>query len=421
MNGALKLVGPLIVVLAVSACNSSGGSSNLPGSPGLANAAMQPMQPETASELKLWGPNVHRVCPAARPGEMQCDAMIYTGGPRPDVGTGPGGGYTPAELDAAYNLPTTKGAGTLVAVVDAYDNPNAASDLAFYRSYFGLPVATFNKYNQTGQQSNYPAGNHNWGLEEDLDLQMVSASCPLCKIDLIEANSNQDTDLSAAEVEAVKLGATIVSNSYGGLCRHACWKRFAKVLSKDYATPGITYLASAGDFGYGSNFPAQLSTVVAVGGTRLVQVGGKRGYTETAWSGTGGGCSDDIKKPAWQHDPGCKHRMQNDVAAVADPGTGVSEYDTYGYAGWFPIGGTSVSSPLLAGVFALAGNSTKQNGGETFWELNHQGTRDLYHVNAGVDGMCSSPWLYFCEDGTHEYRDYGGPTGWGTPHGIGAF
>jgi subtilase family serine protease len=341
--------------------------------------------------------------------------LLRAGGATRNGGSGPSTGFTPAQLQAAYNLPSsTKGAGQIVAIVDAYDNPNVTSDLAQYRSTFGLPAANFTKYNQEGQTKNYPEGNPDWGLEIDLDVQMVSASCPNCIIYLLEANSNSISDLEAAEVEAVTLGAHIVSNSYDGTGASQSY----------YDTPGVTYLASAGDLGYGIEDPADFETVAAIGGTTLTEGGhGKRGWTETVWDGSGAGCSEQTKPP-WQHDPGCSFRTANDVSAVADPNTGVAVYDTFAYDhrtnGWLVVGGTSVSSPLLAGVFGLAGNATSQDGGRNFWRLKERARDEyLFEVTSGSDGYCSP--TYLCTAGTHEYKNYSGPAGWGTPNGIGAF
>ncbi len=350
-------------------------------------------------------------CTGSRITMAQCDVLVQpSNAVAPDGGAGPRGGFTPAQLEAAYKLPTnTKGAGQIVAIVDAYDNPDAGQDLAMYRSYFGLPAAHFTKFNQKGQTSHYPARDAGWGVEIDLDVQMVSASCPKCTIYLVEADSSTAKSLGAAEIEAVKLGAHYVSNSYSGGGQ--------KVSA--YDTPGVVYLASSGDYGFYIDEPAEFDSVVAVGGTSLYQCGGcKRGWLENVWDGSGAGCSTQ-PKPAWQHDPGCAKRTASDVSAIADPYTGVSEYDSFQEPGWIIVGGTSVSSPLLAGVFGLAGNAKAQHGGRTFWLRAHQGKQDLNPVTAGNDGDCEP--TYLCTAGTGEYRTYSGPAGWGTPNGIGAF
>ncbi len=315
-------------------------------------------------------------------------------------------------LQAAYNLPSSsKGNGQIVAIVDAYDNPNVASDLAEYRSTYGLPPANFTKFNQRGQTGHYPENDEDWGVEIDLDVEMVSASCPNCTIYLVEADAPFDADLDAAESEAVKLGAHIVSNSYSG----------SGLARSDFETLGITYLASAGDAGYGIGYPAAFDSVVAVGGTDLSRSQNPRGWSETVWSGTGSGCSLE-KKPAWQSDRGCSNRTANDVSAVACPCTGVAEYDTDlppGQQSWFVVGGTSVASPLLAGVFGLASNAQAQDGGKTFWIKRHEKKRDLNRITSGNNGSCLP--TYLCTAGTRAFRDYSGPAGWGTPNGIGAF
>ncbi len=302
-------------------------------------------------------------------------------------------GWAPADLQARYNLPSsTKGSGQIVAIVDAYDNPNVASDLATYRSNYGLGTADFTKYNQQGQTGSYPQGNTGWGVQIDVDVEMVSASCPLCTIYLIEANSAEGSDLAASVREAVKLGAHIVNASWGCAGSYTC------VSKKDFGAKGVTYLAAAGSGG-GLSAPSVFDTVVAVGGTMLSRNGSQ--YSESIWSPPGG-CARHIKKPKWQHDGYCKYRLTNDVAAVAND---LAAYDSYGYGGWAKISGTGVASPLLAGVFGLAGNASKQTGGRTFWKAGHH--RHLY----ALSGSC----------GGYGYGQYTTCTGWGSPNGIGAF
>jgi subtilase family serine protease len=413
MNPTLKFTAGLLLTLIAAACNANGGAASIPGSADQFAASAR-----SAKETRLWGPNVAAACPDTTPGVVRCFALIRSGAQTvPDGGSGPNGGFTPVQLEKAYNLPSsTKGSGQLVAIVDAYDNPNVASDLAFFRSYFGLPAANFTKYNQDGQVGNYPSGNTGWGAEEELDVDMVSVSCPKCTIELIEANSNGSADLETAEAEAVTLGAHIVSNSWG------CYAGVSCTVSQSYFdTPDIEYLFASGDNGYGYGLPppAAFGTTIAVGGTSLYTSSKtKRGFSETAWLGTDSGCGTSTK-PSWQHDPGCTFRMGNDVAALADPATGPAIYDTYGLKGWLVGGGTSTATPLLAGVFGLAGNASSQNAGQAFWEKRYEKSSDLNDITKGHNGVCSP--TYFCTDGTHEYRGYGGPTGWGTPNGIGAF
>ncbi len=403
MNGLLKLAPPLVAALAIAACNA-GGSSNPPVTAGQAT--------EGAHSAPNWllTKSATPACAGSRIGQAQCDVLIENRGIQPDLPAGWGA----LALQKRYNLPSgTNGSGQIVAIVDAYDNPNVASDVAAYRSEYGLPAANFYKYNQNGQQSNYPAGSTGWGVEIDLDVEMVSAACPLCTIYLVEANSSTWSDLGAAETEAVSLGATVVSNSYSGSGGN----------ESSYDTPGITYLASAGDSGYGLYDPATFEDVVAVGGTVLSENGSN--FTETVWDDSGGGCSSTGEaKPSWQHKikKHCKkNRIGNDTSAVA---WDAAEYDTYGYPGWFTVGGTSVSSPLVGGVFGLAGNSTSQQGGKTLWTLSpSQLASDLHPITSGSIMGCprNLQSTYLCRAGTNQYGQYSGPSGWGTPNGIGAF
>ena len=286
-------------------------------------------------------------CGGSRIGQAQCDVLIESKQVHSMYA-----GWGAKDLEKAYDLPTAKGRGQNVYVIDAYDNPNVASDFATYRKSMGLPGGRLNKYNQDAQMGNYPTGSPEFGVEIDLDVEMASASCPKCTIDLVEANSNQWSDIEAAIKEALKLGATIVSSSLSGIGAD----------ERIYNHKGITYLASSSDDGYGGVYPpAAFPRVIAVGGTLLSADGGsKRGYSEVVWPDSGGGCSSE-PKPKWQHDPDCKYRTANDVAAVA---VDAAEYDSYDEGGWITVDGSSISSPLVAGMVGLAGNSTAQNGGK---------------------------------------------------------
>ncbi|HEY2473778.1 MAG TPA: S8 family serine peptidase [Candidatus Cybelea sp.] len=361
-----------------------------------------------AAAQRQAGPPGTPACPKTNSDEARCQLIIQKTGVQADVA-----GWGPADLQAAYNLPSSSnGSGQIVAIVDAYDNPNVASDLAEYRSHFGLPPANFTKYNEAGQTDNYPKSCNNakiahwgWCVEIDLDVEVVSAVCPNCTIYLVEAKDNNRLD--TAEARAVKLGAHIVTNSWG-------WSR--KISVSDFDTKGVVYLAAAGDSNYGSSVPAELANVVSVGGTILAKRGSK--YKEIVWPWTGGGCDLPFAKPAWQHDPDCKYRMANDVAAVADD---FAEYDTYASeTGWLTVGGTSVASPLIASVYALAGNASSQQGGKELWTLpTEQRKKYLHAITEGSDGRCGGS--YFCTAGTGQYGTYSGPGGWGSPNGIGAF
>ncbi len=350
-----------------------------------------------------------------------------------------GNGYGPAQFQAAYGLGAASaahGSGTTVALVDAYDDPTAASDLAAYRSAAGLPALTpgqFTKYNQVGQTSPLPAeapARDDWTLEESLDIDMVSAICPLCTIDLVEAGNDTGNGLYVAEhTAATTLGAKYISNSWGGSEGSAD----TSYDSEYFGVPGVVYTASAGDSAYGGGviYPAASPNVVSVGGTTLNTAANSRGWTESVWDtssteGTGSGCSAYEPQPAWQTSisiipPACSRRLDNDVAADADPNTGAAVYDTSnGNGGWTEVGGTSQSSPMIAAVFALAGNNG--DGGNKAADSIYTHTGDLYEVTASSDGTCSPPAAdsILCT-ATGAASTYNGPTGWGTPDGITAF
>ncbi len=331
-----------------------------------------------------------------------------------------GDGYGPSTLQSAYLLPSsTNGSGQTVAVVDAFNDPNAAADLATYRSDWGLPACgtgCFSVVNQNGATSPLPAsaGTSGWDVEESLDVDMVSAICPLCHIILVETNSASTASLGAGVNAAVSLGAKYVSNSYGG-------PESTSDSSSDtsfYNHPGVAVTASAGDDGFGVEYPAASPDVVAVGGTSLSSASNSRGFTETVWGssaggeGTGSGCSVDSTKPTWQTDTGCAKRTNNDVSADADPNTGVAVYDTFSEGGFLEVGGTSASSPMIAAVYALAGTPTAGTNPASYLYAH---TGNFFDVTSGADGSCSPAYLCTAEVG------YDGPTGLGTPNGIAAF
>lgn len=372
--------------------------------------------------------NAAQSCAAPLPGDDDVCYAVY----RTDIGyvgngdgttpgtaqlqaTGTPSGYGPSQLRSAYNLPsTTAGAGQTVAIVDAYDDPNAESDLGVYRAQFGLPTCTtangcFRKVGQTGT-TKYPAKNGGWAQEESLDLDMVSAICPNCHILFVEASSATNANLATAENTAASLGANEISNSYGG--------GESGATNSAYSHAGVIITASAGDSGTGASQPASYATVVAVVGTTLTAASNSRGWSETAWSGTGSGCSAYVAKPSWQTDHGCTMRSEADVSAVADPNTGVAVYDSFAYQhykGWLVFGGTSVASPIMASVYALAGNASSLDAAQSVWQ--HGGTSALNDVTSGSNGTCSSSYPYICNAGV----GYDGPTGWGTPNGVAAF
>ncbi|BCJ25917.1 S53 family peptidase [Actinocatenispora sera] len=320
--------------------------------------------------------------------------------------------YQAADLQSAYDLPSDLlGARQTIAIVDAFDDPNAEADLAEYRRTNGLPACDadfpcFRKVNQRGERTPPPA-DAGWAVEISLDLDMASAACPNCQLLLVEADDTSTTSLAAAVDTAVALGADVVSNSYGA---NEYSTELAE-LAAHFDHPGTAIVASSGDSGFGVSVPAALSTVVAVGGTTLYQDSSSRGWGEQAWAGSGSGCSAYVTKPSWQKDRLCRKRTVADVAAVANPSTPVAVYDTYGSTGWIAVGGTSAAAPLVAGVIALAGNL--DTAALPAYPYAHAaGLRD---VTTGANGTCGGSYLCTATKG------YDGPTGLGTPHGIGAF
>ena len=323
-------------------------------------------------------------------------------------------GYGPADLQSAYKLPTAGGAGQTVAVVDAYDDPNAEADLGVYRAKYGLPTCTsangcFRKVGNFGSNV-LPAADSGWAQEISLDLDIVSAACPGCNILLVEANDPGIINIGIAERVAAFLGATVISNSYASAS-----SIFDFALDFFfYNHPGVPITASSGDDGYGVAYPAASQFVTAVGGTSLVKASNDRGWSESAWSGAGSGCAGFDAKPVWQTDPACGARTIADTAAIADPATGVAVYDSFahnGAAGWLVFGGTSVSAPIIAGTYALAGNGQNLRYASSLYA-----NRDkLFDVTTGSNGPCGGSYLCTAGPG------YDGPTGLGTPKGVGAF
>ena len=356
-----------------------------------------------------------RVCPSAQVGFARCHSLVRVDAAGAPLATATPSGYGPADLQSAYGLAAaaaSNGATQTIAIVDAYNDPNAEADMNTYRSTYGIAACTsasgcFRKVNQSGG-TNYPKNDGGRAQEISLDLDMASAICPKCKILLVEASSSSFANLSAAVDEAAKLGATVISNSYGG-------SEYASETTDQshYNHPGIAITVSSGDNGYGVQFPAASQYVIAVGGTNLTRSGTARGWTESVWSGAGSGCSAYIAKSSWQKDAGCARRTVADVSAVADPNTGVAVYDSFAYrgsSGWLVFGGTSVASPIIASVYALAGNASTVSSGASLYAAG----ASLFDVISGSNGTCGN---YLCTGAA----GFDGPTGNGTPNGVSAF
>jgi len=369
-------------------------------------------------QVEQSGNTFHKaVCPHfTRPGFARCFAHVVTDA-QGRIKTFPNGkpnfgftGYTAQDLRAAYNL-TGTGSKT-IAIVDAYGYPTANADLQVYRSKYGLGECSTSNgcltiVNQTGGTTP-PATDAGWDQEQALDLDMVSAACPGCKIILVQSNSASVTDLAAAVNTAAGMQPYAISNSYG-LTENPSYSTFESA----YNHPGIAVTVSTGDSGYGVQFPANSQYVTAVGGTTLTRASNSRGFTESAWSGGGSGCSSYEPKPSWQKDKLCTTRMVGDVSADADPNTGALVYGPTSSTaqGWMIIGGTSLSAPFIAGVYG-------DNGGAVNYGSNPYAAAAgaLNDVTSGNNGKrCGG--TYFCTAGV----GYDGPTGLGTPNGPSAF
>lgn len=387
---------------------------------------------EKNPEYKRFGFTFHpyaSVCPAQHPGFTRCTAKVLVddrGVPLPSDPRKKPAGYTPADLRSAYNLTGVAPGLPIIGIVDAYGDANAYSDLKAYSNKFNLPVLP--KCDGTVKDSSVPCfeavngkGGHNlpdqndWAAEISLDIEVAHALCENCSILLVEAKSNGINDMFPAENTAAALGASVISNSWGG----PEFSNESQLDGQYFSHPGVAITASSGDDGYGLSYPAASSGVTAVGGTTLLLKKNGSYQSETAWSGAGSGCAQYEAKPSWQ--PvlgGCANRTVADVSFDADAVTGVAVYNSAGCSDkktcWYDLGGTSVGAPAIAAIYALAGNVTP---GVPASALPYQNgsKQNLHDITTGSNGVCGGSYLCTALVG------YDGPTGLGTPNGIGAF
>ncbi len=353
---------------------------------------------------------VHACAVRPAPGKMTCLALIRVGpdGQRMISSKPLADGFTPDDIQKAYNLVGLESGGATVAIIDAYGYSGLESDLATYRDHFGLPACTTKNgcltiMNQNGRTYNLPPDNAGWDVEQALDVDAVSATCPDCHILVVQANNASIYNLgTAVNMAAMQKGVVAISNSYLGNDRK-------KVVA--YNHRGIAITAATGDGGYaGGGYPADDAHVVAVGGTSVTRDSSNRGYSETVWSGTGSGCAQLIKQPRWQKslNTTCDTRANSDVSAAADPSLG--GLTIYLNGSYQQVGGTSEATPIIAAVFALSGNTRGFPGQNLYSDAG----KHTYDVTSGSNGSCGPP---LCDAG----KGWDGPTGWGTPNGVAAF
>lgn len=420
-------------------------------------------------ELTILESPRYRACGPATRGSSTCYAILSNASVSPSLTPNSGscvhlpGCYLPIDLQGAYGITSAAhsgGKGETVAVVDAFGYTGGykglAKDLATYRKFAGLPKCDktcFKILDQNGKTKLPKPGigsDAGWQGEEALDIDMVSAICPNCHILLVQTNSSQNTDLAKGEAIALKK-ASYVSNSWGGAEELPTYPLFD-------SHPGKVITASAGDDGAGApasqgggteSQPCGFTGVVCVGGTSLVAHNGVY-KAETVWQdfhykykgtiynfgATGSGCSSMVAKPSWQKDKGCTKRSATDISADADPVTGVviactpcGTGSNEGLLGG--VGGTSASSPMIASMYALAGNAKSIGSApQKIWTSSRSNFNDVTQgfndsaklrpplqsgdVRTGL--ICGKSIAYICKAGV----GYDGPTGWGSPKGLGA-
>jgi subtilase family serine protease len=391
---------------------------------GLGLAAAASAAPKPVVQHSKHGFNI-AACPAVVSGGARCHAHVVTdangaplrlnavGGGRfapvtPNAGFNP---VFPAQVRAAYGINGFGSSSTTVAIVDAFGYPNAEADLNTFRSAVGLGPCTtasgcLTIVNQGGGKDVNIPSDVGWDIEQAADLDTVTTMCPNCKIILVEAHSARLNDLAAAVRTAAAMGAHVISNSYGG------GEIGTQPFEGAYNQPGIAVTASTGDAGFGVQFPASSPHVTAVGGTSLTMNGFAR-VSETAWDGAGSGCSTVYPGPSWQASSNanmanntlCSMRMAADVSADADPDTGVVIYINIPPipAGFYGIGGTSISNQIIAGIYGERGDAVN------YASKIYANSSTLNDIISGSNGSCSG--LYLCT----AMPGYDGPTGLGTP------
>ncbi len=450
----------LTVALALGGCSGgTTGAGALPQRSAIPQSAQRvlrsPLGPHSIVESRASAGRARLCAPPKDAAHASCFASVRTDSSISSIAADIVSGLAPQDLSTLYNFPAPgmqggAGSGQTVAVVEAGDYAQAESDLSVYRTHFGLPqcqswngclrkvgAGYTGTTSATGSSTSISAHATTtaaqltalgWDAETDTDTEIVSAVCPQCRIIIAEAASNSLADLSAAVTAAVNAGATIVNTSFGAP-ESAADAQFSPAYSN---SRHVKVVSASGDWGFGVYYPASDPNVVAVGGTTISVVGTT--VTEAAWGGSGSGCSTVFAGPAWQHPPAvagaCQMRNVADVSADADPLTGVAVYDSelaspqvgqlFGFfnvmipaqGGWAIFGGTSVAAPIVASMYALSGDTSRNVGAQTLYS---DPTSAFLQVTSGSNGTCSP--LYLCT----ALPGYNGPTGLGVPDGLSSF
>jgi hypothetical protein len=401
----------------------------------LSNPSLQIAAPKKLREIP--SRSFKRACDVGPAGTARCHAQVVTDkNGKPQATPNVSSGFGTVEFHTAYNLPCTPGGAVssicaapaafgpqTIAIIDAYNAPTIENDLNVYSQQYGLPACTqangcLKIVNQTGTASPLPTNNSSWALETSLDVEIAHMMCQTCKILLVEASSNSMLNLATAANQARLMGATSISNSYGG-------SEFFGETSYDsyYSAPGVAVTVSSGDGGYGSEYPAASKNVIAVGGTTLSVFSDNSYSAETVWNGTGSGCSSYESANSFQTNlsnwvqTGCvNQRSIADISADADPNTGAAIYDSTPYngsSGWWIVGGTSLASPIVASEFALGGGVPTGTLATSVLYSNYNLT-NFHDITSGSNGVCST---VMCKAA----NGYDGPTGLGSLNGLLAF
>ncbi|HEX3792523.1 MAG TPA: peptidase S8 [Pseudonocardiaceae bacterium] len=415
-------------------------AASTPSAANSAAALTAQVRQEVRGGTLLRDHGVHPVCP-------QCQAQVVTTavGSATPLSTAAPSGYGPSDLATAYSLPGSSTSTNTIAIIDAGVDPNLAADLATYRSTYGLAACTtangcltLENYTGGAQPAPQKSGTgaeaeEEIALETSLDVDMASAACPSCHLLEVsvpwqagESDSNTSTgEFAQAVATAASAGANSISISYGYSETSTNVKGTDLA---DFNKPGVAITVSTGDAGFNGgthqDWPSDLPSVIAVGGTSLASAG-----HETAWSGGGSGCETAFTaangQPTAVTSLCHSHRAAADVSADADPNTGLAVYDTYAPSthrpdDWTVVGGTSASAPFVGGLFARAGNLTGVNGPNTLYAAASSNFNDITRGNNEESDECADYTgvsQKVCNAGT----GWDGPTGLGSPHGLGAF